>query len=228
MPHPQEKRILFGWREVEGIRSLKTYKEKGGYEAWMKLLKEKQPSEVIDLTKASGLRGRGGAGFPTGMKWSFVPNNLGKPKYLCVNCDESEPGTCKDREIVEHIPHQLLEGIGIACYAVGIQKAFIYIRGEMYEGYLSLKKAIEEAYAAGLFGKNIGGTDFECDIVLHRGAGAYICGEESARLSPLETAVSGRIRALCLPHRYQQRGNAGHPAAHFSHGRGRIRQVGHG
>lgn len=186
MPHPQEKRILFGWRDVKDIGSLKVYREKGGYDAWMKLLKEKQPAEVIDLTKASGLRGRGGAGFPTGMKWSFVPNNLGKPKYLCVNCDESEPGTCKDREIVEHIPHQLLEGIGIACYAVGIQKAFIYIRGEMYEGYLSLKKAIEEAYAAGLFGKKIGGTDFECDIVLHRGAGAYICGEESALLSSLE------------------------------------------
>lgn len=186
MPHPQEKRILFGWRDVKDIGSLKVYREKGGYDAWMKLLKEKQPSDVIDLTKASGLRGRGGAGFPTGMKWSFVPNNLGKPKYLCVNCDESEPGTCKDREIVEHIPHQLLEGIGIACYAVGIQKAFIYIRGEMYEGYLSLKKAMEEAYAAGLFGKNIGGTNFECDIVLHRGAGAYICGEESALLSSLE------------------------------------------
>lgn len=186
MPHPQEKRILFGWRDVKDIGTLKVYREKGGYDAWMKLLKEKQPSEVIDLTKASGLRGRGGAGFPTGMKWSFVPNNLGKPKYLCVNCDESEPGTCKDREIVEHMPHQLLEGIGIACYAVGIQKAFIYIRGEMYEGYLSLKKAIEEAYAAGLFGKNIGGTNFECDIVLHRGAGAYICGEESALLSSLE------------------------------------------
>ncbi len=186
MPHPHEKRILFGWRDVKDIGSLKVYREQGGYDAWMKLLKEKKPSEVIDLTKASGLRGRGGAGFPTGMKWSFVPNNLGKPKYLCVNCDESEPGTCKDREIVEHLPHQLLEGIGIACYAVGIQKAFIYIRGEMYEGYLSLKKAIEEAYAAGLFGKNIGGTDFECDVVLHRGAGAYICGEESALLSSLE------------------------------------------
>jgi len=186
MPHPQEKRILFGWRDVEGIKSLKTYKEKGGYEAWMKLLKEKQPSEVIDLTKASGLRGRGGAGFPTGMKWSFVPNNLGKPKYLCVNCDESEPGTCKDREIVEYIPHQLLEGIGIACYAVGIHKAFIYIRGEMYEGYLALKKAIEEAYEAGYFGQKVGGSDFQCDIVLHRGAGAYICGEESALLSSLE------------------------------------------
>lgn len=183
MPHPKEKRILFGWREVEGIGTLKGYKKKGGYEAALKLIREKTPAEVIELTKASGLRGRGGAGFPTGMKWSFVPNNLGKPKYLCVNCDESEPGTCKDREIVEHIPHQLLEGIIIACYAVGIQKAFIYIRGEMYEGYLSLKKAIEEAYKDNLFGPK---AAFPMDLVLHRGAGAYICGEESALLSSLE------------------------------------------
>lgn len=186
MPHPSEKRILFAWREIQNIGALDTYRKQGGYEQWMTLLKDKQPAEVIDLTKASGLRGRGGAGFPTGMKWSFVPNNLGKPKYLCVNCDESEPGTCKDREIVEHLPHQLLEGIGIACYAVGIHKAFIYIRGEMFEGYLSLKKAIEEAYAAGLFGKNIGGVGFDLEVVLHRGAGAYICGEESALLSSLE------------------------------------------
>ena len=186
MPHPKEKRVLFEWREVKDIQTLKGYRKQGGYDAWFKLLKEKQPSEVTDLTKASGLRGRGGAGFPTGMKWSFVPNNLGKPKYLCVNCDESEPGTCKDREIVENLPHQLLEGIGIACYAVGIQKAFIYIRGEMLEGYLSLKKAIEEAYQAGIFGKNIQKSGFELDVVLHRGAGAYICGEESALLSSLE------------------------------------------
>lgn len=186
MPHAKEKRVLFGWRDIQGIGSLDRYRKEGGYAAWLRLMKDKQPAEVTELTKASGLRGRGGAGFPTGLKWSFVPNNLGKPKYLCVNCDESEPGTCKDREIVEHLPHQLLEGIGIACYAVGIQKAFIYIRGEMLEGYLSLKKAIEEAYAAGLFGKNIDGTGFELDIVLHRGAGAYICGEESALLSSLE------------------------------------------
>jgi NADH-quinone oxidoreductase subunit F len=186
MPHTKEKRILFGWREIEGIGTLDGYRKNGGYKSWLTLMKDKQPADIIDLTKASGLRGRGGAGFPTGMKWSFVPNNLGKPKYLCVNCDESEPGTCKDREIVEHLPHQLLEGIGIACYAVGIQKAFIYIRGEMFEGYLSLRKAIDEAYAAGLFGKNIDGSGFDLDVVLHRGAGAYICGEESALLSSLE------------------------------------------
>jgi NADH-quinone oxidoreductase subunit F len=186
MPHPKEKRVVFDWRDVKDIGTLKGYRKKGGYDAYVKLLKEKQPAEVIELTKTSGLRGRGGAGFPTGMKWSFVPNNLGKPKYLCVNCDESEPGTCKDREIVENIPHQLLEGIGIACYAVGIQKAFIYIRGEMLEGYLSLKKALAEAVEAGLFGKNIEKRGFDLEIVIHRGAGAYICGEESALLSSLE------------------------------------------
>ena len=178
MPNPKEKRVLFAWRDIPGINSLEGYRKQGGYEAALKLVKEKTPAEVIESTKASGLRGRGGAGFPTGMKWSFVPNNLGKPKYLCVNCDESEPGTCKDREIVEHLPHQLLEGIIIACYAVGIEKAFIYIRGEMFEGYLSLRQAIDEARQAGLFGK--------LEVVLHRGAGAYICGEESALLSSLE------------------------------------------
>ena len=186
MPHPSETRVVFGWREVERIKELSVYREQGGYEAMLTLLKEKKPAEVVDLTKASGLRGRGGAGFPTGMKWSFVPSNLGKPKYLTVNCDESEPGTCKDREIVENIPHQLIEGIVICCYAVGIQTAFIYIRGEMLEGWESLRDAIKEAYAAGLLGKNIGGAGFDLDIVLHRGAGAYICGEESALLTSLE------------------------------------------
>lgn len=186
MPNPKEKRVLFGWREIENIGQLDVYRKQGGYKNWLRMLKETKPSDVTEMVKNSGLRGRGGAGFPTGMKWSFVPNNLGKPKYLCVNCDESEPGTCKDREIVEHMPHQLLEGIGIACFAVGIHKAFIYIRGEMYEGYLSLRKAIDDAYAAGLFGKNIDGSGFELDVVLHRGAGAYICGEESALLSSLE------------------------------------------
>lgn len=186
MPHPKEKRLLFAWREKSAMNTLQGYRQEGGYQSWLDLMQSRQPSEVIELTKASGLRGRGGAGFPTGLKWSFVPNNLGKPKYLCVNCDESEPGTCKDREIVEHLPHQLLEGIGIACYAVGINKAFIYIRGEMLEGYLSLKKAIEEAYQQGLLGENIQGTGFNLEVILHRGAGAYICGEESALLNSLE------------------------------------------
>jgi len=186
MAHPKEHRLLLAWRDIPEIGKLSVYEKQGGYSALKRIVREMQPSEVTELTKQSGLRGRGGAGFPTGMKWSFVPNNLGKPKYLCVNCDESEPGTCKDRELVEHLPHQLLEGIAIACYAVGIHKAFIYIRGEMLEGYLSLKKAIEEAYAAGYFGSKVAGSDFDLEVVLHRGAGAYICGEESALLSSLE------------------------------------------
>jgi NADH-quinone oxidoreductase subunit F len=186
MPHPLEKRVIFSWRDEPGVRELEGYRAKGGYKQFLDVVKTKTPAEVIDMTKNSGLRGRGGAGFPTGMKWSFVPNNLGKPKYLCVNCDESEPGTCKDREIVENLPHQLLEGILIACFAVGIQTAFIYIRGEMLQGALSLRQAIKEAYEANLLGQNIQGTGFSCDIILNRGAGAYICGEESALLNSLE------------------------------------------
>ena len=186
MPHSKEHRVVFAWRDIADIRSYSTYRKEGGYEAFLKLLKEKRPAEVIELTKASGLRGRGGAGFPTGMKWSFVPNNLGKPKYLCVNADESEPGTCKDREIIENMPHQLLEGILICCYAVGIHKAFIYIRGEMLEGARALALAIAEARKAGWIGQNLQGSDFDCDIIVSRGAGAYICGEESALLTSLE------------------------------------------
>lgn len=186
MPNSQENRIVMGWREVENIGDFDVYRKKGGYDAFLSILKDKKPSEVTDMAKASGLRGRGGAGFPTGMKWSFVPNNLGKPKYLCVNCDESEPGTCKDRELVEHMPHQLLEGILMCCYAVGIHSAFIYIRGEMLEGALSLQKAIKECYEQKMCGKDINGSGFDCDIILNRGAGAYICGEESALLSSLE------------------------------------------
>lgn len=181
-----EKRILFGWRDVADIGKFDVYKKKGGYQSFLDLLASKTPGDVIDMCKTSGLRGRGGAGFPTGMKWSFVPANLGKPKYLCINADESEPGTCKDREIIETMPHQLLEGIGICCYAVGINKAFIYIRGEMLEGALELRRAIKEAYAAGMLGSNINGSGFDLDVVLHRGAGAYICGEESALLNSLE------------------------------------------
>ncbi len=181
-----EKRVVFEFRDIPDIDQLKVYKKKGGYKGLQKALKEYQPDELIDYIKSSGLRGRGGAGFPTGLKWSFVPKNPGKPKYLCVNADESEPGTCKDREMITHLPHQLIEGIGICCYAVGIEKAFIYIRGEMLEGAEALEKAVEEAYKGGLLGKNILKSGFNLDLVVHRGAGAYICGEESALLSSLE------------------------------------------
>src|SRR6185295_17328663 len=140
------------------------------------------PAEVIETTKASGLRGRGGAGFPTGLKWSFVPKTTGKPIYLCCNADESEPGTCKDRVIIERDPHQLIEGMIIAAYACDSHLAFIYIRGEFVYGYRVLDQALAEARARAFLGSRIFGTQVDLDIVLHCGAGVYICGEESGLL----------------------------------------------
>ncbi len=145
-----------------------------------------KPGEVLEEVKAANLRGRGGAGFPAGVKWGFVPQNIDKPKYLCVNADEGEPGTFKDRYIMNHDPHLLLEGIIIASYAVGIHKAYIYIRGEYENVALRMEKAIEEAAARRYLGKNILGKGFDLDIYVHRGAGAYICGEETALLESLE------------------------------------------
>jgi len=142
---------------------------------------------IIDEMKASGLRGRGGAGFPTGMKWSFMPKvSDGRPAYLVVNADESEPGTCKDRDIMRHDPHKLVEGSLIAGFAMGAHAAYIYIRGEFYNEYLNLQAAIDEAYEAGLIGVNACGSGWDFDVFLHRGAGAYICGEETALLESLE------------------------------------------
>jgi NADH-quinone oxidoreductase subunit F len=142
---------------------------------------------IVDEMKASGLRGRGGAGFPTGMKWSFMPKvSDGRPAYLVVNADESEPGTCKDRDIMRHDPHKLVEGSLIAAFAMGAHAAYIYIRGEFYNEYLNLQTAIDEAYEAGLIGPNACGSGWDFDVFLHRGAGAYICGEETALLESLE------------------------------------------
>ena len=142
---------------------------------------------IIDEMKASGLRGRGGAGFPTGMKWSFMPKvSDGRPAYLVVNADESEPGTCKDRDIMRHDPHKLIEGCLIASFAMGAHASYIYIRGEFYNEHLNLQAAIDEAYEAGLIGKNACGSGWDFDLYLHRGAGAYICGEETALLESLE------------------------------------------
>jgi len=142
---------------------------------------------IIDEMKASGLRGRGGAGFPTGMKWSFMPKTIGdRPHYLVVNADESEPGTCKDRDILRHDPHKLVEGCLLASFAMGAHTAYIYIRGEFYNEAVALQKAIDEAYAAGLIGKNACGSGWDFDCYLHRGAGAYICGEETALIESLE------------------------------------------
>ena len=177
--------IVFSQNHIPGIRSIDVYLEHGGYRSVKKAL-EMTPDEVIAEVKSSGLRGRGGAGFPTGMKWGFVPRDTGKPHYLVCNADESEPGTFKDRELMEVNPHQLLEGMIVACHAIGANRGFIYVRGEYVVPLKVLNQAIEEAYARGWLGENIQGTGFDCHISLHPGAGAYICGEESALLDSLE------------------------------------------
>jgi len=163
---------------------LATYVAGGGYRTYPKAL-AMEPTQVIDEVKKSGLRGRGGAGFPAGMKWSFIPKT-DKPKYLCVNADESEPGTFKDRYIMDLDPHLLIEGIIITCWAIGSQSAFIYIRGEYESTRRILQAAIDEAYAAGHLGENVGGKGWKLDVTVHKGAGAYICGEETGLLESLE------------------------------------------
>jgi NADH-quinone oxidoreductase subunit F len=159
--------------------------EDGAYEGLKKALSELTPDETIELVKSSGLRGKGGAGFATGMKWSFVPKDV-FPKYVVINHDEGEPGTFKDREIAESDPHGVIEGIAITAYAVGASKAFMYVRGEFALGGRRLDRAVRDAYERGFLGRGILGSNFDLDIVLHRGAGAYICGEESALLDSLE------------------------------------------
>ena len=166
--------------------SISGYLKEGGYEATWRALKDIKPEEIEAEVKNSNLRGLGGAGFSCGMKWSFVPRNTGKPIYLVVNADEGEPGTFKDKYILTHAPHLLIEGMIITAYAVGIHKAYIYIRGEYELPYLKLKQAVDEAYEKGFLGKNVCGTQFHLDIVIHRGAGAYICGEETGLLESLE------------------------------------------
>jgi NADH-quinone oxidoreductase subunit F len=170
---------------VPNIDEMAVYRANGGYEALPKALKEYQPDELVDLVKRSGLRGRGGAGFPTGVKWGFLPKD-GRPRYLVVNSDEAEPGTFKDRELIEHNPHQLVEGMIISSYAINAGQAYIYCRGEFLYGYEQLTRAVHEAYEAGFLGKNILGSGFDLDLFVYRGAGAYICGEESALLESLE------------------------------------------
>ncbi|MEO8475615.1 MAG: NADH-quinone oxidoreductase subunit NuoF [Actinomycetota bacterium] len=179
-----ERRLTRDWDDPSVI-GIEGYRAKGGYEGLKRAL-EMSGADLIQVVKDSGLRGRGGAGFPTGMKWSFVPLDTGKPTYVTVNYDESEPGTCNNRELVERDPHRLIEGSAIAARAIECHTAFIYIRGEYLWQSIVLQKAIEEAYAAGLLGKGIAGGDYDLDIVLHRGAGAYICGEETALLNSLE------------------------------------------
>jgi len=171
---------------IADSHTLATYQSRGGYQSWRKVVESMKPAQLIDEVKASGLRGRGGAGFPTGMKWSFVPKDNPKPKYLVCNADESEPGTFKDRLLIEQDPHALIEGTLIAAYAIQSHTAFIYIRGEFAFGANRLDRAVDEAYGAGFVGKNIFGSAYDLELIVHRGAGAYICGEETALLSSLE------------------------------------------
>ncbi|MDQ2848769.1 MAG: NADH-quinone oxidoreductase subunit NuoF, partial [Actinomycetota bacterium] len=165
--------------------SMDTYERTGGYRAFREALAA-DPDELIQLVKDSGLRGRGGAGFPTGMKWGFIPQGDGKPHYLVVNADESEPGTCKDIPMMMADPHSLIEGCIITCYAIGSSFCAIYVRGEAVQALRRVTGAVREAKERGLLGKNILGTGFDCEIVVHAGAGAYICGEETALLDSLE------------------------------------------
>ncbi len=186
MPHPAERRIIFEHIDEAGYTpDIDCYLRHGGYEVLKKSVQRK-PAELIDEVKKSGLRGRGGAGFPCGVKWTLVDRRSAKPVYLVVNADESEPGTFKDRYIIHQDPHQLIEGIMITCWANQVKQAYIYIRGEFPKGARILEQAIAEARAHHFVGSNILGTDYSCEIYVHRGAGAYICGEETGLIESLE------------------------------------------
>ncbi|MCG8409370.1 MAG: NADH-quinone oxidoreductase subunit NuoF [Phycisphaerales bacterium] len=210
---------------VEGSRTLKVYRSRGGYAAAEKVIKEMTPDTVIESVKASGLRGRGGAGFPAGMKWSFLPPER-KVTYFCINADESEPGTYCNRVLMENDPHQLLEGILIAGFATKTTVAYIYMRVEFHEQFHIMQTALDEAYKAGLFGKKIFGTDLSMECYIHRGAGAYVCGEETGLIESLEgkrgwprikppfpaiegvfqkpTVVNNVETLCCLPHIFER------------------------
>ena len=184
MPDVLTPVLTDNWDAAESWK-LSDYESRGGYEALKKAL-GMQPDDLITAVKDSGLRGRGGAGFPTGMKWSFIPQDNPKPKYLVVNADESEPGTCKDIPLMMASPHTLVEGVAISSFAIRANHAFIYIRGEVLHVIRRVQAAVAEAYAAGHLGKNIHGSGYDLDVVVHSGAGAYICGEETALLEGLE------------------------------------------
>ncbi len=177
---------LFKYVEDPDQDKLDTFVKHGGYAAWRKVLDGMKPDEVIAEVKTSGPRGRGGAGFPTGMKWGFIPKDSPKPRYLCCNADESEPGTCKDRVLMERDPHGVIEGMAIASYAIGCHLMFIYIRGEFFFCAQQIEAAMKEAYAKGYLGKNIFGSGYDLEMIVHTGGGAYICGEETALLNSIE------------------------------------------
>lgn len=180
------RKLLLKNDHIPGINTLATYKANGGYSVLTNALKNMSPDAIVEEVKKSGLRGRGGAGFPTGMKWSFLAKPEGVPRYLVCNADESEPGTFKDRYLMERIPHLLVEGMILSSFALGANTSYIYIRGEYFYVAKILEKAIDEAYDAGYLGKNIQGSGFDLDLYVQVGAGAYICGEETALLESLE------------------------------------------
>jgi NADH-quinone oxidoreductase subunit F len=181
---PVTKVLTDGIGEVD-LRNFDVYSQRGGYVQLKRALTEMTPADVADITMKSGLRGRGGAGFPTGRKWSFLPKN-GRPRYMVCNCDEAEPGTFKDHMLLEETPHQVLEGILLGTYAIESGHAFIYIRGEFARGYEIFSKAVAEARAAGFIGENLFGTAYSVEVTVQRGAGAYICGEETALINSIE------------------------------------------
>src|SRR5690606_21951482 len=180
------RQVLLKDINVPGILSYDVYRREGGYSAVEKALRDMTPEQITEEVKLSGLRGRGGAGFPTGLKWTFIDRKSGKPVYLVCNADESEPGTFKDRYLLEHIPHLLIEGMILASYAIGANTAYIYMRGEFRWIFPILERAIAEARSAGFLGENILGSGYSLEIYVHPGGGAYICGEETALLESLE------------------------------------------
>ncbi len=185
---PLTEHVVMRNRDVEHFDDLEVYLKHGGYEPLRVALKEKTPADIVQMVKDSGLRGRGGAFFPTGVKWGFLPKDV-YPRYLLCNADESEPGTFNNHEIIDKNPHQVIEGIAISAYAIECHIAYIYIRGEFAHGARILERAINAAYQKGFLGKNILGTDYDLDIYVHRGAGAYICGEETALMESLEGKI---------------------------------------
>jgi NADH-quinone oxidoreductase subunit F len=179
------KHILLRHRDIPGLENLDNYRQNGGFETFRRVVTSMKPGEVLEEVKASGLRGRGGAGFPTGVKWGFLPNNRW-PHYVVANADESEPGTFKDREILESNPFQFLEGLMLASYAVQAEHAYVYLRGEFWQIAIQLERKIAELESAGLLGKGLFGSNYNLQLHTHLGAGAYICGEETALLESLE------------------------------------------
>ena len=237
-PHPREMRMIFRNVDRQGWdQSIETYIKDGGYKMAEKALKKMEPSEITNEVKASGLRGRGGAGFPTGVKWGFIPPNNTKPVYLICNADESEPGTFKDRYILHQDPHQLLEGMIISCFATGANTAYIYIREEFPEAAKIVEAAIAEAKKKKYLGKKIFGTKFDLEIYVHRGAGAYICGEETGLIESLEGKrpyprikppyFPAALGPLHVPDDRQQRGVAVPREAHHRDGRREVQQDRH-